>query len=555
MISAHKNARRAIIAISIFIIIIINSSMALPYFAEPIWVYVLFSSIYVSTFIIWTISIYKRIMQKQIRFFLLCIGTASAFWIAIRVIKWDGFEFFPLGDRIMWYLFYLPEIFLPLMFLFAALSINKGENYKMNKKLYLLFIPATVLLTLVLTNDFHQLVFEIPDLSIIEKGQSYTYGLIYYLIWVFMIGLITATVIVIVKNFRNSAKNKKIPILPFCFIIMLVIYSIFYQLVFMSFVDVTLFSCLMVMGFWESCIYLKLIHSNTSHEKFFRLSDLGAEILTKDGQSVYKSNNSSDISEDDLAKLKENSTISLNDNMLVHLSEINNGYILWNSDVSQVNSLIFELETLNESLLLEVNLLEHERKMKETAVKLEKYQALNKMLTNEILHHSKKVELYAKNCKNMSEDERKKALFDISVVLVYIKRKMNMIVVSQTQRNIDIEEFTFAFEETFRTLRMADISCGKSVNEIFTLSCDWCLIAYDLFQIVVEKYKNEINSLYVSFNVMKNIIHFTIQLDNNYPIDGDEFEGFKNEFVSEDGGDLNIINESESNYIRLRIPR
>ena len=59
----------------------------------------------------------------------------------------------------MWYLYYLPMLFLPLLGVYIALSMGKPEDYRLSRRTGMLLIVPAVLFLLVITNDLHQQVF------------------------------------------------------------------------------------------------------------------------------------------------------------------------------------------------------------------------------------------------------------------------------------------------------------------------------------------------------------------------------------------------------------
>ena len=64
-----------------------------------------------------------------------------------------------MEDGTTHYLVYHPK---DLSNVFVALLLGRPENYRLPKWTSLFYIPATLLLLLVLTNDLHQLVFVFP---------------------------------------------------------------------------------------------------------------------------------------------------------------------------------------------------------------------------------------------------------------------------------------------------------------------------------------------------------------------------------------------------------
>ena len=120
------------------------------------------SSVYIGLFAAWRFSVRQRIVPKNTRRYLSAVAFLLIFWMVIRTVKYY-FVVDPNINRILWYCYYIPMLFVPLFSVFVSASIGKPENSRMSK----LLIPATILTFIftlfVLTNDFHQLVFAFPQ--------------------------------------------------------------------------------------------------------------------------------------------------------------------------------------------------------------------------------------------------------------------------------------------------------------------------------------------------------------------------------------------------------
>ena len=90
------------------------------------------SLIYIALYIGWGISVSKRIIQTQVRHYMVSVSGLMVFWFVIRTIKY--FFITDIGIvRQLWYWFYLPMLFIPLFSLFVAISLGKPENAKLSK--------------------------------------------------------------------------------------------------------------------------------------------------------------------------------------------------------------------------------------------------------------------------------------------------------------------------------------------------------------------------------------------------------------------------------------
>ena len=170
------------------------------------------SLIYIALYIGWGISVSKRIIQVQVRHYLISASYLMVFWFVIR-----STNYFFTADaeikRYLWYLYYLPMLFIPLFSLFVAISLGKPANARLSKTmLLLLYIPTVLCLLPVLTNDLHQLVFSFPKGVVwTDKNNGYTFGYYIVLEWEILCAL-AAFVIMLIKC-RHSQRKKYLPFL------------------------------------------------------------------------------------------------------------------------------------------------------------------------------------------------------------------------------------------------------------------------------------------------------------------------------------------------------
>ena len=100
-----------------------------------------------------------HIIERSMRKYLVGIAGLITLWSVLRGAKYISFEETDVIARHIWYLYYIPALFIPLLSLFAALSVGTQNGVRSRR----IIVPAsgvTLLLALmVLTNDFTQLVF------------------------------------------------------------------------------------------------------------------------------------------------------------------------------------------------------------------------------------------------------------------------------------------------------------------------------------------------------------------------------------------------------------
>ena len=186
---------------------------------------ILRTSIYIVLFAAWGISVHSRIIQPQVRRGLRAVSVLMLFWVTVRTIRYS-LEEAPWVMRHLWYLYYLPMLFIPLLALFVAFALGKPDNFRLPKRAAFLYIPASILLLLVLTNDLHQLVFVFPEDAAVWMND-YRYGIVYF----FAIGwtvLCTVTAFVAMLIKCRVPHSRKVLVLPFVPIIMALLYGVCY---------------------------------------------------------------------------------------------------------------------------------------------------------------------------------------------------------------------------------------------------------------------------------------------------------------------------------------
>lgn len=232
-------------------------------------------------FTFWTIRLCYKLYDKKTRRYILIIGILIIFWMLIRIIK--GTIDLPYLERICWYLYYLPLIFIPTLYYISSSSLLG----KMNKtKKTIIYIFSTILLLLVLTNDFHQLVFIFNNSIILY--DDYTHYIGYYLISIYIFYLFSKSLIDL-AIYRMKIKKDLKDFLPFIVILLGITYTICYVLniwyirkINMSVVNSTLI-CIGI----ELAFYLDLIPNNSRYTTKFLNSHLDMSITSLNGLTKY----------------------------------------------------------------------------------------------------------------------------------------------------------------------------------------------------------------------------------------------------------------------------
>jgi len=505
----------------------------------------IYSLIYFGLFIIWGISLKKRIIQKQVLKFLIAIVVMMLFWFMVRTIKYiyimDNYAI----ERWLWYSYYIPMLLIPLMSIFIALSLGKLEYYRLPKWTKLTYLPTIVFIISVLTNDFHQLVFKFPQ-GQIWTGSDYQYGILYWLVWLWMVvPILVSLIITIVKS--QVPHSKKIVYLPFIPYLGGLIYGILYvmkiPLLRIIAGDMTAIFCLFTMAIFESLIQSGLIRSNIYYEELFYASDLKAKIMNKNHQIFYETSSM---------------PVETNDNIRRSTFSIPGGQILWFEDVSEINRLIRELEEINQRLSEENNLLQAELELNERKIKIdEKIRLYNKIIKRIEPQLQLLDNILSKEAEDM--DLLQERLVEICIIGTYIKRQSNLLILKEDKSIFSAKELEYCLRESMEAISQGKITSSLKASCKGNIKAVNALLVYDLFEEIIEGLLPSLKALFVNLNISKGVVKLKLQIDADREeqilekLNKKELENI--EQLAKKGGYIKVGEEDGSLAIAIELPK
>lgn len=224
------------------------------------------TALYLLLFTLWDFSLDRRIIQRQALHCLRLTAALMLLWLILRTLKYSVVTGLAAG-RYIWYLYYLPMLFLPLLGVYIALSMGKSEDYRLSRGTGMLSIIPAALFLLVITNDLHQQVFAfksgVPGLPV---SGTYSYRPLYFICLGWMVVCMAFSLVCLFRKSRiPSGEGKRIT--PFVLGCAMLLYSILYlsgiPAVRWWFGDMNVMFCLLYAAIYESCIRCRMIPSNT----------------------------------------------------------------------------------------------------------------------------------------------------------------------------------------------------------------------------------------------------------------------------------------------------
>ncbi len=471
------------------------------------------SLIYIALYIGWGISVSKRIIQTQVRHYMVSVSGLMVFWFVIRSMKYYFITDIGIA-RQLWYWYYLPMLFIPLFSLFVAISLGKSKNFKLSKKTLLLYIPTVLCLLLVLTNDLHQLVFTFPAGEVwSDKNNGYILG--YYIVigWEIICAL-SAFVIMLFKC-RLSQRKKYLPFL-------LLTASIVYAFIYASGVewmqliggDIAAAQCLMFTGILESCIQCGLIQTNTGYKSLFEAGSIGAQIVDTDWHTRYASSNAPELTADVMRAAERDATM-LDNNTLLRSSKINGGHVLWQEDVTDITALLDRLEE-NKKTIAESNYLEQENY--KTKVKINTVREKNRLydrLQAQTAHQIELLDQLLTQYEAETDPEiRRSLLAKAAVIGAYIKRRGNLMFIGEKSDVTDTAELSACLDESFANLELMGVECAIDIPDKNSIYIRDAIRVYDFFEAVTEAAMDDIRFVWLKARSLADAVVFHLQAES-----------------------------------------
>lgn len=476
---------------------------------------ILRSAIYVGLFSIWGASIRSRIIHPQVRRYLTVISVLMGFWIVIRGIR-HLLEESPWAIRHLWYLYYLPMLFIPLLALFVAISLGKPDNFSLPKWTNLFYIPTTALLLLVLTNDLHQLVFVFPADALIW-GDDYHYDIGYFLVvgWIILCA-VTALVTMLVKC--RVPHSRKVLIMPFVPVVLALLYGVLYilRVPWLRTIagDMTVVFCLLFAAVLESCIQCGLIQANTHYTELFDASTVGAQITDNEYNVILSSGAAKTVDIETLRQTQQ-APVMLEGGIRLSGAPLKNGHVIWAEDMSPLIKVLNDLEDAKENLQDNNDILEEEHAVKTR----EAHIAEQDRLYNIIQRDTKKQicfmdEMIEQIERSDTDEKRTHLLKKMLVIGAYLKRRSNLVFLADKNSMLEAKELELSVEESMNNLETFGVACGF-ISELTEPILSVKMIAiYDFFEDITERSLDCMSSIMVHVGKKQNAIFCTIDTDS-----------------------------------------
>lgn len=457
------------------------------------------TALYLLLFALWGFSLDRRIIQRQTLHCLHLTAALMLLWLILRTLKYSVVTG-PAAGRYIWYLYYLPMLFLPLLWVYIALSMGKSEDYRLSRGIGMLSIVPAALFLLVITNDLHQQVFAfksgVPGLPV---SGTYSYRPLYFICLGWMVVCMAFSLVCLFRKSRiPSGEGKRI--MPFVLGCAMLLYGILYlsgiPAVRWWFGDMNVMFCLLYAAIYESCIRCRMIPSNTGYVELFEATTLAACIADRSGRIVLRSR----AADENMTCPQEGQRIVRPDGMRISSAPISGGYAVWQDNVRQ----LAELRTrLNAN---KVEMERNKKKLKDAYLvqkSLHELTEKNRIYNELEAKHSRQTaqmrQMLAR-CERSGPAERRSLLKKVLLLGTYIKRSANLYFLSSEYQWLPQQELRLTVDEAVRTLTACGTECGVIYRTTGPMRTSEVVRLFDLLETVAETTVDDLRSLFISIS-------------------------------------------------------
>lgn len=515
-----------------------------PMFVRPLGL--IRSILYMGLFFAWGITLKRRIVHKMVRRYLIGIDGLILFWLIVRTLKFHILTI-RFAARYMWYLYYLPMLFIPMCGVIIALTLGKPIDWRIPKKTLILWGVTLLLFILVITNDLHQKVFVFPaDQRFFEwSDKEYSYATVYYIVMSWQITCALLALFLMLRKCRIP-RTHRLMIMPFIPSALAIVYVFAYwnryDWFMTLFGDLTVTQSILYALTFEICIQCRLIASNMRYDELFRaVIGCSAQITDNDYNVRYAALDAEPFSIETLVS-SEKTPILLPDHRLLYNISINGGHAIWTEDVSELIKRGAETREVKAELEERNSLLRYEYTRDKKRRKIEEenrlYDMLRSVTQQQIDKIAVRVDEYQASDKN--SDEAKRILARIAVLCGFIKRRRHLALLNYRNYDIPATEMENAFGETIQALGLLSVRGTYFVDAVM-LNGGAAALAYDFFEDCVEETVGELEAVNVRLARPRGLLRITVSLDTRRDLSAIKHKYPSAEIDTDDGEQTLIL--------------
>ena len=504
MTERQKQIRINIAVLLLLFFVSLYRQISLRYLPDdPFRTYVLYGG-YVFLIAVWVVSIYARITQKSMRNFLLIESAVMLFGLTIRFLQDTFWQEDVLLTRVSG--LYMEATLLPVLLfgIYAALGIGQADSYRIPKKWYGLLLPVAVMVLLIVSDESrHWMFYIIPSEA--QPNLNFHPNTGTFLIAGCGIALMVGRVLLIYKRNRFTNQGKPLKWLialiePLLILVFTFDYFAFSLGLIPSLEGKEIIELYARMYYiealaWEFYIYMGLVPVNTQYREIFENATVGMQIIGDGGSRLF-SHTASGVSIEQLQELENKEYIVTEPGKELHAYRFSDGVLLWNKDVSVLQSTIAELNQSAEMLAQEGTLLDEEIKTKNQEASLLSKNQIYDELTKEVQGQLRLMKEITK--KRRFKDHGDRRLRELVLLGTYVKRRCNLRLIQKEIVEIHKDDLRLSLEDMISAMRLMGVHAELDWHPEGSFSPGFSIYLFDVLEYLLEYERFDVKELTVT---------------------------------------------------------
>lgn len=470
--------------------------------------------IYLGLTLGWAASIAQRIMHCTVRRLLIACAALAALWIVLRTCKYRFFDSEAVC-LMLWYLYYLPQLFAPVLVLLAALHLGRREEEAISPRWYLLLVPAAALFLGIMTNNRHELAFRFfPPQS---RQDVYAHGPVYFAACAFMLAMMAAGVYVVFARSRVPSGRRFIWLPGAVFLSGFALCLLSFANVLTAYKVPEMF-CATFIATWECCIQVGLLPSNTNYGGFFAASTICAQLEDAQGNVVYRSAQPLALTAAQ-RRQAHGGALMLTPDLRLGAHAIRGGAILYTESVAGINRIRAQLRETAGLLAEENELVRAENEAAAQQARIEEQNRLYEGMLGAVRPQLARMEaLLTGMTAQMPDFSRRMA--QLCVYGAYVKRRCNLALLAEAEPRMQAQELALCIRESLFCLTDAGVCCTLRTQGEAQLTPQAVMLAYDFFEAAVEAALPALCALLVNLRAGGDGLTLRLALEDAQPLEG-----------------------------------
>lgn len=457
----------------------------------------------------------RNIIQPDVKYYITSAVVYLYGWLIIALMEEVIFPAAHPGNRVLWYMQYIPMLMIPNLFFFAALYLNKHKSESISGAWWLTFIVTFVIIIVIMTNDIHFFVFTFPGgLNRFFEGHRFNTG--FYIAMGWMFALLFGCMIVLYQKAKLRKKMSYVFTMGIGLGLGLMYFGWWLdgrRVIpwFNDMYSIPQFSEAIFLMTTEICMRFGLINVNSNYREFFEASELSISLVDGEEQTIYQTAGQFPITKDDMEDALK-SDIYVDEDHRLHGQEVSGGHMFWINDLSSINRVAKRLRQVHAELEEDNNLIAAENDMIARMVQADEQNKLYTMLAQQMQPQLDRIEEIVKSTNPDDEDFLDKLAL-ASVYKVYIKRSCNIMLLRQNDPVLNAFELENSIRESLDYIQLNGVECGYTSKARENLYADDLLRTYNYFQETVEANIGKMKKLFVDLSVDKDRINLKMTVD------------------------------------------